>query len=411
MKVFDELTKRGLIAQTTGEDAVRELTDGGKAVFYIGFDPTADSLHVGHFLPLIVMRHLQSAGNMPIALVGGGTTMVGDPSGRSDMRGMMTFEQIDANAQVFKRQIGRFIDFSEDASGQPRALMVNNADWLMGLNYIEFLRDIGVHFSVNRMLSFECFKNRYENGLSFIEFNYMLMQSFDFYELYRTKGCSLQVGGDDQWGNMLAGTELIRRKLGRDANVLTIPLLLTTDGVKMGKTQKGALWLDAQKTTPFDFFQYFRNVHDDDVIPFMKRLTFVPLDEIAELEGMGGAELNPVKERLAFELTALVHGERAADEARAASKTLFATGAAADNMPTTTLIDSDLTDGAVTAADLLVKCGLASSKGDAKRTIEQGGLTVNDKKIDSVAAVFTKEQLSDGLMLRKGKKTFHRAVM
>ncbi|GHU87922.1 tyrosine--tRNA ligase 1 [Clostridia bacterium] len=407
MTIFEELTARGLIAQTSGAEAVQELIDGGKAVFYTGFDPTADSLTVGHTLPLIVHRHLQRAGNKPIALVGGGTTMVGDPSGRTDLRQMLTVEQIEANARKFKEQIGRYVDFSDG-----KADMLNNADWLMNLNYIEFLRDIGVHFSVNRMLSFDCFKSRFERGLSFIEFNYMLMQSYDFYKLYKDAGCNLQVGGDDQWGNMLAGTELIRRKLGKDAHVLTIPLLMTGDGVKMGKSAKGALWVDAEKTSPFEFFQYFRNVRDDDAVTFMRRMTFVPLDEIdSEYAPLKDAEVNRAKERLAFELTALAHGEEAAAQARDASRALFEKGVSDENMPSTSLIDDDLKDGGITIADLLVKSGLVPSKSDAKRAIEQGGVTVNDVKVDSFTAVFDRAALEKGLVIRKGKKTYHKVSM
>lgn len=406
MNIFNELEQRGLVAQTSGLEAVQELVNNGKSTFYIGFDPTADSLHVGHFLPLILMRHLQSAGNTPIALVGGGTTMVGDPSGRTDLRSMLTFEQIDANARRFKKQIGKFIDFSNG-----KAHMLNNADWLMRLNYIEFLRDIGVHFSVNRMLAAECFKSRYEHGLSFIEFNYMLMQSYDFFHLHQTMDCNLQCGGDDQWANMLAGTELIRRKLGHDAHVLTIPLLLTSEGKKMGKTAKGALWLDAEKASPFDFYQYFRNVLDDDAVPFLKRLTFVPLDEIkSEYEGLQGQELNRAKERLATELTTLIHGEAAANEAREAAKSLFGTGEANENMPTATLLESDVGDG-IAVADLLVKCGLVPSKGEARRVIEQGGLVINDTKVDSIAAVYTLNDIKAGMVIRKGKKTFMRVCI
>ena len=406
MTIFNELKQRGLVAQTSGEEAVAELINGGKAVFYIGFDPTADSLHVGHFLPLILMRHLQKAGNTPIALLGAGTTMVGDPSGRTDLRQMMTFEQIGANARRFKVQIAKFIDF---ANG--RAHMVNNADWLMELNYVEFLREIGTHFSVNRMLSAECFKSRYEHGLSFIEFNYMLMQSYDFFHLHQTMSCNMQCGGDDQWANMLAGTELIRRKLGHDAHVLTIPLLLTSDGNKMGKTAKGALWLDAEKASPFDFFQYFRNVSDDDAVPFLKRLTFIPLGEIeSEYAVLKGHELNRAKERLAVELTALIHGKETAAEASEAAKSLFGAGVADDNMPSAVLLESDVGDG-IAVTDLLVKCGLAPSKSEARRVIEQGGLVINDKKVDSVSAVYTAGDLKAGLIVRKGKKTFMRVSL
>ena len=405
MKTFDELKQRGLLSQSSSFEMAGELINNGEAVFYIGFDPTADSLHIGHYVPLVLMRHLQNGGNKPIALVGGGTTMVPDPSGRDDLRKTMTFEQIDANAQCLKAQIGRLIDFSDG-----KAVMMNNADWLMGLNYIEFLRDIGIHFSVNRMLSFECYKSRLEHGLSFIEFNYMLMQAFDFYTLHTRMGCNMQCGGDDQWANMLAGTELIRRKLGHDAHTLTVPLILTSDGKKMGKTAKGALWLDAARTSPFEFYQYFRNVSDADAVTFMKRLTFVPLDEIAsEYEGLKGSETNRAKERLAYEITALIHGEKAAGEARDASASLFGAGTENENMPSTTLTLADIGDG-ISAVELLVKCGLAPSKSEARRVIDQGGMTVNDAKVTSSAAMFSETDLRAGLIIKKGKKTFRKAT-
>ncbi|MDR0671931.1 MAG: tyrosine--tRNA ligase [Oscillospiraceae bacterium] len=403
MTVWEELSARGLVAQTTGDDTVRNLVNEGKAVFYIGFDPTADSLHVGHFLPLILMRHLQRAGNRPIALIGGGTTMVGDPSGRTDLRQMMTAERIGANAEKFKGQIGRFIDFSED-----RAVMVNNADWLMGLNYIEFLRDVGVHFSVNRMLAADCFKSRMERGLNFLEFNYMLMQGYDFLCLHDRYGCNLQCGGADQWSNILAGTELIRRKRTHDAHGLTITLLLTAEGIKMGKTAKGAVWLDPEKTSPFEFFQYFRNVADADVIPFLKKLTFLSLEEIDAMAAWEGAQLNTAKERLAFALTSLVHGDREAAQAREAARALFGGGGDAGDMPTTALSKARFADGAISVLDLLVACKLAASKGDARRLVEQGGVEVNGRKADSFGVSYTEEQVRGGLVVKKGKKTFHR---
>ncbi|MDR2671126.1 MAG: tyrosine--tRNA ligase [Oscillospiraceae bacterium] len=406
MTVWEELNARGLVAQTTGDDTVRDLVNEGKAVFYIGFDPTADSLHVGHFLPLILMRHLQRAGNKPIALIGGGTTMVGDPSGRTDLRQMMTAERIGANAEKFKGQIGRFIDFSED-----RAVMVNNADWLMGLNYIEFLRDVGIHFSVNRMLAADCFKSRMERGLNFLEFNYMLMQGYDFLCLHERYGCNLQCGGADQWSNILAGTELIRRKRAHDAHGLTITLLLTSEGIKMGKTAKGAVWLDPEKTSPFEFFQYFRNVADADVIPFLKKLTFLPLEEIDAMAAWEGAQLNTAKERLAFALTSLVHGDREAEQAREAARALFGGGGNADDMPTTALSQAQFTDGAISVLDLLVACKLAASKGDARRLVEQGGVEVNGQKADSFGVSYTAEQVRGGLVVKKGKKTFHRVQL
>ena len=406
MTVFEELQERGLIAQTTDREEIKLLLDQGKATFYIGFDPTADSLHVGHFLQLIVMRHLQKAGNKPIALIGGGTTMVGDPSGRSDMRQMMTKEKIAENADKFKRQIGKFIDFSED-----KAMMVNNADWLLHLNYVDFLRDIGVHFSVNRMLTAECFKTRLEKGLSFIEFNYMLMQSYDFYILHEKYGCVLQCGGDDQWSNILNGADLIRRKTGKDAYGLTFTLLLTAEGKKMGKTQSGAVWLDPEKTSPYDFFQYWRNIDDADVINCMKMLTFLSLDEIKEYAKLKDSDINRAKERLAYELTCLVHGNEEADKAQEAARALFSVGASSDNMPETRMEEADFTNGAINVIDLLVKCGLCASKGDARRLIQQGGLTVNDIKVDNFTVDYKRIDFDSGLMIKKGKKTFHKAVL
>ncbi|GHV07328.1 tyrosine--tRNA ligase 1 [Clostridia bacterium] len=401
MTLFEELTARGLVAQTTSAEEVSELINNGRAVFYIGFEPTADSLTVGHFVPLILMKHLADAGNTPIILIGGATAMVGDPSGRTDMRSMMTRETINHNADCFARQMERFVDLS-------RGKMVNNADWLMGLNYIDFLRDVGVHFSVNNMLRADCYKSRLEKGLSFLEFNYMLMQGYDFYYLFEKIGCNLQCGGDDQWANMLGGTELIRRKLGRDAHVLTAGLLLTSDGKKMGKTAKGAVWLDPEKTSVFEFFQYFRNVDDADVIKNLKMLTFVPLDQIAELEKLQGADLNRAKELLAYEITALVHGKDAAGVALETSKSLFTRGAADANMPSTTLTDGDLTDGVIGILDLMVKCGVVGSKSDARRAVEQGGVTVDDVKIDSIAKTFSRLELENGLVIKRGKKTYHR---
>ncbi len=401
MTVWDELTARGLVAQTTGEDTVKELVNNGKAVFYIGFDPTADSLHVGHFLPLVVMRHLQKAGNKPIALIGGGTTMVGDPSGRTDLRQMMTQDRIAENVGKFKKQIGKFIDFTDD-----KDMMVNNADWLLNLNYIEFLRDIGVHFSVNRMLTAECFRARMERGLNFLEFNYMLMQGYDYFRLHQEYGCNLECGGDDQWSNILAGTELIRRKLGKDAHGLTISLLLTSEGTKMGKTAKGAVWLDPDKTSPFDFYQYFRNVADADVIPFLKKLTFLPLDEIEEMSRWEGSDLNRAKERLAYELCALVHSSEAADAAAEAAKALFGGGGVSENMPTTTL--DECPDDGVGLLDLLVLTRLTPSKGEARRLVTQGGVEVNGQRIEDIAWRLPPELFVEPVILKKGKKTYHK---
>jgi tyrosyl-tRNA synthetase len=403
MTLYDELTARGLIAQVTDEAEIRELINNGKATFYIGYDPTADSLHVGHFMTLCLMKRLQAAGNRPIALVGGGTGMVGDPSGRSDLRTMMTVETIDENCEIFKRQMSRFIDF-----GEGKALMVNNADWLRELNYIEFLRDFGAHFSVNRMLTAECYKNRLEKGLSFLEFNYMIMQSYDFYELYNRYGCNMQFGGDDQWSNMLGGTELIRRKLGKDAYALTITLLLNSEGNKMGKTGKGTVWLDPNKTSPFEFFQYWRNVDDADVIKCMKMLTFLPLEQIADMESWRDGRINDAKEILAYELTALVHGAEEAEKARETSRALFSTGGAAD-MPEAIVTDADFTDGAIDILGVLVKSGLCATRSEARRAVEQGGVEVDGEKIADIAIKYSPEQLAGGgIVVRRGKKNYRR---
>ena len=406
MTVYDELVARGLIAQVTDEDEIKEMVNNGKAVFYIGFDPTADSLHVGHFMALCLMKRLQMAGNQPIALIGGGTAMVGDPSGRSDLRQMMTEETIQRNCDCFKKQMSRFIDFSEG-----KARMVNNADWLLGLNYIDVLRDVGTHFSVNRMLTAECYKQRMEKGLSFLEFNYMIMQSYDFYALFQKYGCNLQFGGDDQWSNMLGGTELIRRKLGKNACAMTITLLLNSEGNKMGKTQKGAVWLDPEKTSPFEFYQYWRNVADADVLKCIRMLTFLPLEEIDKMDSWEGAQLNRAKEILAFELTKMVHGEEEAQKAMDAAKALFSQGAAAD-MPCAELTGADLADGKIDILTMLVTSGLVSSKSDARRAVTQGGVTVDGEKIGDIHAEFTAEDLSgEGIVLKKGKKNFRKVVM
>jgi len=406
MTVYEELVARGLIAQVTDEQEIKDMVNNGKAVFYIGFDPTADSLHVGHFMALCLMKRLQMAGNRPIALIGGGTAMIGDPSGRTDMRQMMTKETIAHNCECFKKQMSRFIDFSEG-----KAMMVNNADWLLDLNYVELLREVGACFSVNNMLRAECYKQRMEKGLSFLEFNYMIMQSYDFYALYQKYGCNMQFGGDDQWSNMLGGTELIRKKLGKDAYAMTITLLLNSEGKKMGKTQKGAVWLDAEKTSPYEFYQYWRNVDDADVIKCMKMLTFVPLEEINELAKAEGSELNAVKTRLAYELTAMVHGNEEADKAKAAAEALFGGGGNLENVPTTDLTDADFTDGGIVITDLLVRCGLCPSKGEAKRLIQQGGVAVNDEKITDPFAVINGDAFAQGYaMIKKGKKTYHKAV-
>ncbi len=404
MTLYEELTRRGLIAQTTDEQGIADLINQGKATFYIGFDPTADSLHVGHFMALCLMKRLQMAGNKPIALVGGGTGMIGDPSGKSDMRKMLTKEDIDHNCECFKKQMSRFIDFSEG-----KALMVNNADWLMNLNYIEVLREVGACFSVNKMLTFECYKQRMERGLTFLEFNYMIMQSYDFYKLYQEYGCNMQFGGDDQWANMLGGTELIRKKLGKDAHAMTITLLLNSEGKKMGKTEKGAVWLDAEKTSPYEFFQYWRNVGDADVIKCLKMLTFVPIEEIEAMEqGMEGAAYNQAKELLAFELTKLVHGEEEAAKQRDAARAIFAGGGNSADMPTTAIDASELTDGCMGLLPLLVKTGLAPSIGEARRLVQQGGITVNDAKITDAR---TQIAIDGEVILKKGKKTFHKVTL
>ena len=407
MGVYEELVARGLIAQVTDEEEIRELVNSGKAVFYIGFDPTADSLHVGHFMALCLMKRLQLAGNKPIALVGGGTGMIGDPSGRTDMRKMLTKEDIEHNCECFKKQMSKFIDFSDG-----KALMVNNADWLLNLNYVELLREVGACFSVNNMLRAECYKQRMEKGLSFLEFNYMIMQSYDFYALYQKYGCNMQFGGDDQWSNMLGGTELIRRKLGKDTYAMTINLLLNSEGKKMGKTQSGAVWLDAEKTSPYDFYQYWRNVDDADVIKCLKMLTFLPLDEIDELAKLQGSELNKAKEILAHELTELIHGKEEADKAQEAARALFGKGQNTDNMPSTELTSDDLTDGEIGILDLLSKCGLIPSKKEGRRLIEQGGITLNDEKVKDVYKKLTPADFADGFaVIKKGKKVFHKAIL
>ena len=406
MGVYEELVERGLIAQVTDEEHIRELVNNGKAVFYIGFDPTADSLHVGHFMALTLMKRLQQAGNKPIALIGGGTAMIGDPSGRTDMRQMMTKETINHNCECFKKQMSRFIDF-----GEGKAMMVNNADWLLDLNYIEVLREVGACFSVNRMLNAECYKQRMEKGLSFLEFNYMIMQSYDFYALYQKYGCNLQFGGDDQWSNMIGGMELIRRKLGKEANAMTITLLTNSEGKKMGKTQKGAVWLDAEKTTPYEFYQYWRNVDDGDVIKCMKLLTFIPMSEINEYAKLEGAELNKAKEVLAYSLTELVHGKEEADKAQAAAKALFAGGSDDSNMPTTTVEDADFEDGKVTVLSLMIKAGMIKSNGEGRRLIQQGGISVNDEKITDVFTAVSKDDFANGIVVKKGKKVFHKFTL
>ena len=405
MTVFEELKARGLIAQLTDEAEIQALLDSGKGTFYIGFDPTADSLHVGHFLQLVVMRHLQLAGNRPIALLGGGTTMVGDPSGRTDMRQMMTQEQIQKNASRFKVQMEKFLDFSEG-----RAIMVNNADWLLNLNYLELLRDVGVHFSVNRMLTAECYKNRMEKGLTFLEFNYMIMQSYDFFALFQKYGCQLQCGGDDQWSNILGGRELIRRKLGENAYGMTCTLLLTSDGRKMGKTQAGAVWLDPNKTSPYEFYQYWRNIDDADVLRCLRMLTFLPLSQIDEMDKWEGSALNRAKEILAYELTSMVHSKEEAEKAQETARSLFSSGGGAD-APETVLMGADLTEGKISIVDLMLKCGLVPSKGEARRLIQQGGVLVDGEKVGDIALSLTAEQLQTGVMLKKGKKVFHRAIL
>ena len=406
MTLYDELVARGLIAQVTDEEEIKDLINNGKATFYIGFDPTADSLHVGHFMALCLMKRLQMAGNKPIALIGGGTAMIGDPSGRTDMRQMMTPETIQHNCDCFKKQMSRFIDFSDG-----KALMVNNADWLMDLNYIDVLREVGAHFSVNRMLTAECYKQRMEKGLSFLEFNYMIMQSYDFYTLYQKYGCNMEFGGDDQWSNMLGGTELIRRKLGKDAYAMTINLLLNSEGKKMGKTQSGAVWLDPEKTSPFDFFQYWRNVADSDVLKCIRMLTFLPLEEIDAMESWEGAQLNQAKEILAFELTKLVHGEEEANKAREASHALFAGGGDSAHMPTVELSSADFADGDMDILSLLVKTELAPSRSDARRAVEQGGVSVADEKVTDIRTAYNADSFgADGLVVKRGKKKFVKVI-
>ena len=407
MQIYEELVARGLIAQVTNEEEIKKMVNEGKAVFYIGFDPTADSLHVGHFMALCLMKRLQMAGNKPIALIGGGTGMIGDPSGRSDMRTMMTPEIIQHNCDCFKKQMSRFIDFSEG-----KAMMVNNAEWLMSLNYIEFLREVGPHFSVNNMLRAECYKQRMEKGLSFLEFNYMIMQSYDFYELFKRYGCNMQFGGDDQWSNMLGGTELIRRKLGKDAHAMTITLLLNSEGKKMGKTQSGAVWLDPEKTSPFDFYQYWRNVGDSDVLKCLRMLTFLPLEQIDEMDQWEGSQLNQAKEILAFELTKLVHGEEAAAKAQEGARALFAAGASTENMPTFELSEEDFTDGAIDILSILNKSGLAASRSEARRNVEQGGVSVDGNPVKDIKAVFSREQFAgDGVVVKRGKKNFKKIIL
>ena len=407
MTLYDELVARGLIAQVTDEEEIKELINNGKATFYIGFDPTADSLHVGHFMALCLMKRLQQAGNKPIALIGGGTAMIGDPSGRTDMRQMMTPETIQHNCDCFKKQMSRFIDFSDG-----KALMVNNADWLMDLNYIDVLREVGAHFSVNRMLTAECYKQRMEKGLSFLEFNYMIMQSYDFYTLFQKYGCNMEFGGDDQWSNMLGGTELIRRKLGKDAYAMTINLLLSSEGKKMGKTQSGAVWLDPEKTSPFDFFQYWRNVSDSDVLKCIRMLTFLPLEEIDAMESWEGAQLNQAKEILAFELTKLVHGEEEATKAREASHALFAGGGDSAHMPTVELSAADFADGDLDILALLVKTELAPSRSDARRAVEQGGVSVADAKVTDIKTTYSADSFgADGLVVKRGKKKFVKVLV
>ena len=406
MGIYEELQARGLIAQVTDEPTIRDMVNNGKATFYIGFDCTADSLHVGHFMALCLMKRLQMAGNKPIALIGDGTTRIGDPSGRTDMRKMLTPEDINHNAECFKKQMERFIDFSDG-----KALMLYNSEWLLPLNYIDLLREVGACFSVNNMLRAECYKQRMEKGLSFLEFNYMIMQSYDFYYMFQHYGCNMQFGGNDQWSNMLGGTELIRRKLGKDAQAMTITLLLNSEGKKMGKTASGAVWLDPNKTSPFEFYQYWRNVGDEDVLKCIRMLTFLPLEQIDEMDKWEGSQLNHAKEILAFELTKLVHGEEEAQKAEDAAKALFATGGSDENMPTTELTEAQLTDGKIAILDLMLACELIPSKGEGRRLVQQGGVMVNDQKVSSIAESFTGEQLREGLKIRKGKKVFHKAIM
>ena len=407
MGIYEELVARGLIAQVTNEEEIREMVNNGKATFYIGFDCTADSLHVGHFMALCLMKRLQMAGNKPIALIGDGTTLIGDPSGRTDMRQMLTEDAIKHNAECFKRQMEKFIDFSDG-----KALMLYNSEWLKPLNYIELLREVGGCFSVNNMLRAECYKQRMEKGLSFLEFNYMIMQSYDFYYMFQHYGCNMQFGGNDQWSNMLGGTELIRKKLGKDAHAMTITLLLNSEGNKMGKTAKGAVWLDPNKTSPFEFFQYWRNIDDADVLKCIRMLTFLPLEEIDKMSTWEGSQLNEAKEILAYELTKLVHGQEEADKAKAASKALFAGSGDTEHMPTTELTNDDFGGGSIDVLTLLVKCGLAASKGEARRLVQQGGVTVNDEKVDAIETTFGCEQFTgDGVVIKKGKKVFHKAVL
>ena len=406
MTLYEELVARGLIAQVTDENEIKTMINEGKATFYIGFDPTADSLHVGHFMALCLMKRLQQAGNRPIALIGGGTAMIGDPSGRSDMRSMMTKETIQHNCDCFKKQMERFIEF-----GEGKAMMVNNADWLLDLNYVEILREVGACFSVNNMLRAECYKQRMEKGLSFLEFNYMIMQSYDFYHLFKTYGCNMQFGGNDQWSNMLGGTELIRRKLGKDAHAMTITLLLNSEGKKMGKTASGAVWLDPKKTSPYDFYQYWRNIDDADVLKCIRMLTFLPLEEIDKMEAWEGSQLNVAKEILAYELTKLVHGEEEAEKAQNTARAVFAGGGVAENMPSTVIDAALLRDGKISVADLLVIGGLAPSKGEAKRLIQQGGILVSDTKVTDFGATVSEESLKDGLVIKKGKKVYHRFTL
>ena len=406
MGIYEELVARGLIAQVTNEEEIRDMLNNGKATFYIGFDPTADSLHVGHFMALCLMKRLQQAGNKPIALIGGGTGHVGDPSGRTDMRSMMTKETIDHNCACFKKQMERFIEFGED-----KALMVNNADWLLDLNYVELLREVGACFSVNNMLRAECYKQRMEKGLSFLEFNYMIMQSYDFYYLFQHYGCNMQFGGNDQWSNMLGGTELIRKKLGKDAHAMTITLLLNSEGKKMGKTASGAVWLDPNKTSPYEFYQYWRNVGDADVLKCIRMLTFLPLEQIDEMDKWEGSQLNKAKEILAYELTSLVHGEEEAKKAEASAKALFAGGGVSENMPTTEITEDDLTDGAMDIMTILVKTGLCSSKSDARRNVQQGGVTVDDEKITDIGKVYSADALRAGIVVKRGKKNFNKLTL
>jgi tyrosyl-tRNA synthetase len=406
MKIYDELVARGLIAQVTDEDEIKELVNTGKATFYIGFDPTADSLHVGHFMALSLMKRLQMAGNKPVVLLGGGTGYIGDPSGRTDLRNMLTPEILQHNCDCFKAQMEKFIEFGED-----KAIMVNNADWLLELKYVDVLREVGPHFSVNNMLRAECYKQRMEKGLSFLEFNYMIMQSYDFYHLFKEYGCNMQFGGDDQWSNMLGGTELIRRKLGKDAYAMTITLLMNSEGKKMGKTANGAVWLDPNKTSPFDFYQYWRNVSDADVLKCIRMLTFLPLEEINKMDQWEGSQLNEAKEVLAFELTQLIHGEEEAEKAKIASHALFSGGGDDSNMPTTKLTQDQLTDGEMNVIDLVLACEIASSRSEVRRLIQQNGLSIDDEKVKSVDAVVTRDQLIEGVKIRKGKKIFHKAIL